>query len=42
MNGIAAEAQFTRFAVDKGAWRPFEINAFETALNLDRFGCFGH
>jgi hypothetical protein len=40
MNGIAAVAQFTSFAVDKGARRPIEINAFETALNLDRSGCF--
>ena len=39
---IAAIAQLAGLAVDEGAGRAVEIDALEAAMNLDRFGCFGH
>ena len=39
---IAAVAQFADAAVDEGARRPVEIDALQSAVNLDRLVCFGH
>jgi hypothetical protein len=42
MDRVAAIAEFAGLSVDECAGRPVEIDAFEAALNLDRFGRFGH
>jgi len=39
---ITAIAQLAGLAVDEGAGRTVEIDARETAMNLDRFVGFGH
>ena len=42
VDGIAAVAQVARLAVDERARRAIEVDAFQAAVNLDCFGCFGH
>ena len=42
MDRVAAIAELAGLSVDERAGRPVEIDAFEAALNLDRFGRFGH
>ena len=42
VDGIAAVAQVARPAVDERARRAIEVDAFQAAVNLDCFGCFGH
>ena len=42
VDGLAAVAQVPRLAVDERARRAIEVDAFQAAVNLDCFGCFGH
>src|SRR5207342_2741458 len=42
MDRVATIAELAGLSVNKRAGRPVEIDAFEAALNLDRFGRFGH
>ena len=42
MDRVAAIAELAGLSVDECAGRSVEIDAFEAALNLDRFGRFGH
>src|SRR5216684_1148152 len=39
---VAAVTQFPGLAINEGAGGPIKVNAFKTALNLDRLGGFGH